>query len=107
MEKKYYSEKKFFLTYLGENKFKQTIDVDGKKVTLTLDKFLNKVIKVLKETDNGNPIYELVISIPNAQPETVYLERGKSIELGYLNLYFDKEPEKDSPYIHIYTKGGG
>ena len=102
--KEYYGEKLFFLTHLGKNNFEQTLNIDGEELKLTLDTFLNKAIKVVREVEDGNDIYELVISTPNTQKETLYLSKGKSLSLGYLTIYFDKKPKSDAPYIYIYTK---
>lgn len=99
------AERQIYISALGKNKFSNTFYLDGEPVSVTLKNFIRKAQRTLAVSPDGVKVFELVVSTPYG-PETYYLENEKMIELGYLNIYYNKAPDVKLPYILISTKEG-
>ncbi len=99
----YLNERVIFLSYMGNNSFKQVIDVDGEDVIVTYKDFIKSAIQAAVETPNGKPVVSVVVTTPSG-PETFFIKDNDFTEIGPFTFYLNREPDISKRYIHIYQK---
>ena len=101
----FYREDIIYMSELGGREFDNSLDVDGKELSVTYKKFIGKAVKTLVENPNGNPMVEFLINTPQG-PEKFFLSSDDMLDLGPLAIYFDKQPTaNDKPIIQLFSEG--
>ena len=103
--KEYYEDDIVYVSELGGDKFKNSLDVDGKELVVEYKDFIGKAAKTAVEDVNGVPIIVFVIPTPQG-PEKYFLKSGESIDVGPLAVFFDKQPDVYKPTISVTSQNG-
>ena len=103
----FYREDIIYMSELGGRNFSNTLEVNGKNLTVTYKKFIGKAAKTAVEDPNGVPIAVFVIPTPQG-PEKHVLKSGEVLDVGPLAVYFDKEPTTNNkPILRLVSDDNG
>ncbi|MCK4738269.1 MAG: hypothetical protein KAT10_06865, partial [Sulfurimonas sp.] len=103
--KEFYTDDVIYMSELGGREFDNSLDVDGKELSVTYKNFIGKAVKTLVENPNGTPMVEFLVNTPQG-PEKFFLSSDELLDLGPLAIYFDKEPTvNNKPIIHLISEG--
>ena len=103
-EKEFIKHEPVFVSELGGRDFKESLDVDGKKLVVTYKDFIAKAIKTVVEDPNGKPVAGLIIMTPQG-PERYFISSGESFDVGPLAMFFDKELHVNKPAVRLMSSG--
>jgi len=102
-KKRFYRyEEPLYLSRLGSNSYRRSIDFDGKKITVELEEYHPNATRRLVEAEDGEPAVELVLSAGSGRMERI-LRAGEKIDLGEVELVFGKSGNRSA--IAIRQKG--
>lgn len=93
-----------YISNTGNNNFKLSLDVDGKKANLTYDSFVPNALPTWIPSKNGKPVLEILFS-NDKDSRLVTLDTNQSIEVGDISFTFNDTP-KQKNYINIILKDG-
>lgn len=71
------------------NKFKESIEIDGKTVTIENEIFVPNASEIIVPAPNGLPVISLLVSSGNEQRKDVLLFQHDQLQLGDLTLGFE------------------
>ena len=103
-EKEFIKHEPVFVSELGGRDFKESLDVDGKKLVVTYKDFIGKAIKTVVEDPKGKPVAGLIIMTPQG-PERYFISSGESFDVGPLAMFFDKELHVNKPAVRLMSSG--
>ncbi|WP_310442072.1 cytochrome c biogenesis protein CcsA [Sulfurimonas sp.] len=103
-EKEFIKHEPVFVSELGGRDFKESLDVDGKKLVVTYKDFIGKAIKTVVEDPKGKPVAGLIIMTPQG-PERYFISSGESFDVGPLAMFFDKEMNVNKPAVRLMSNG--
>ncbi len=103
--KEFYKEEIVYISELGGRKFDLTLDVDGKDLNVKYKDFISKAAKTAIEDVNGVPIAAFVVPTPQG-PEKYFIKSGEVLDLGPLEVYFDKMPQHNTKPIIVLSSEG-
>ncbi len=104
-DEKFYTEEIVYVSELGGKKFDISLDVDGKELRVKYKDFIGKAVKTAVEDPNGIPIVVFVITTPQG-PEKYFVKSGESLDIGPLEIFFDKNPTHNlKPIILLNSHG--
>ncbi len=102
----HYTEDIVYVSELGGKKFDMTMDIDGKPLRVKYKDFIGKAVKTAVEDPSGVPIIAFVVTTPQG-PEKHFVKSGESLDLGPLEVFFDKNPTHNSKPIILINSDGG
>ncbi|MFA5455445.1 MAG: cytochrome c biogenesis protein CcsA [Sulfurimonas sp.] len=105
-EKEFIKHEIVYMSELGGRDFKESLDIDGKELSVTYKDFIGKAIKTVVEDPNGKPIAGLVIMTPQG-PERYSISSGEDFDVGPLAVYFDKNIQANKPAIYLMSSPSG
>ncbi len=103
-EKEFTKDEIVFVSELGGRDFKESLDVDGKKLVVTYKDFIGKAIKTVVEDPKGKPVAGLIIMTPQG-PERYFISSGEAFDVGPLAMFFDKEVSVNKPAVRLMSNG--
>lgn len=95
-----------YMSELGGRSFSESLDIDGKELSVSYKDFIAKAIKTVVEDPSGKPIAGLVIMAPQG-PERYSISSGEFFDVGPLAVYFDKEVQAHKPALYITSSPRG
>ncbi len=104
-DKSYYYDKKLTLSSMTKNYFNTSVNVDNKKIDITLEEYLPSAKLDLKETKDGKPIIKLVVMGQNGR-ESILLKEGQSFDYGDFVIAFNAKDSFNKPVINLTLKNG-
>jgi len=102
-KKIYHYEEPLYLSALGDNHFKRSIDIGGQKITIELKKYYPHAKEVLKPDSNGKPCAKIVVSAGSGRVDKI-LCQGESFDLGDAVIDFESGKNFKKPTINISYK---
>ncbi|MBL7968787.1 MAG: cytochrome c biogenesis protein CcsA [Prolixibacteraceae bacterium] len=87
------------------NKFKQSIEIDGKKVTIENEIFVPNASGIIVPAPNGLPVVSLLVSTGNEQRDEILLFQQDQMQLG--DLTFGFETPANSAKVVFRREGNG
>jgi len=93
-------EKELFFSTMTENHFSKSFELDGKKITLDLLKYLPTMQQSVEASPKGKKLIELKISTGN-RGEIYFLEKGEKKDFGNFYVGYDITPTTDKPTFLI------
>lgn len=67
--------KPLLLSELGENKFKEDFEIDQKKLTIELEKYIPRATYITEEVENGEQLLHMVVA-NNQERKDFYVKKG-------------------------------
>lgn len=99
-------EKPVYISSFGTNNISDTLNICGKKIDISLEKYLPVVgYKMIPSNNANDTVLELMVSGGMQRGQTVYLSKGKSIDVDGLILSFDDKNSNKSS-LEISEKNG-
>ncbi|MBK3332012.1 cytochrome c biogenesis protein CcsA [Persephonella atlantica] len=101
-------KKKLYLSSIAKsvNSFEETIDINGKKLTVRYLDYYPLAEKKLVYDKKGKPVISVVFLVDN-QPVSRILSYGSSVDTGSFIFSFGKKVKDNSKsYIYIFLKDG-
>ena len=95
-----------YLSSMTKNRVRDTLELDGKKVTLELSRYLPAAKRVAKPDPNGTTILELKVSAGTAG-EDLLLPKGSSRDFGMFLLSFEGKRSKLKPTLYLSEEANG
>jgi cytochrome c-type biogenesis protein CcsB len=105
-DKEFIKHEVVYVSELGGRDFSESLDVDGKELSVTYKDFIAKALKTVVEDPNGKPIAGLVIMTPQG-PERYSISSGEDFDVGPLAVYFDKNEQAHKPALYIMSSVNG
>ncbi|MDQ1264778.1 MAG: hypothetical protein QG559_1779, partial [Campylobacterota bacterium] len=105
-DKEFIKHEVVYVSELGGRSFSESLDIEGKKLSVTYKDFIGKAIKTVVEDPNGKPIAGLVIMTPQG-PERYSISSGESFDVGPLAVFFDKNVQINKPAIYLISGDRG
>jgi len=105
-EKEFIKHNVVYVSELGGRDFSESLDIDGKELTVSYKDFMGKAVKTVVEDPNGKPIAGLVIMTPQG-PERYSISSGEDFDVGPLAVYFDKNVQAHKPALYIMSSSDG
>ncbi len=102
--REFYTEDIVYISELGGKKFNNTLDVDGKDVSVKYKNFIKQAVKSAVEDPTGVPTVEFVIYAPQG-PEKYIIKSGEILDFGPFVISFDKEPRESKPTFRLISDG--
>jgi cytochrome c-type biogenesis protein CcsB len=103
--KEFSSEEIVYMSELGGREFEESLNIDGKELTVEYKGYMKNAVKTAVEDPEGNPVAVFVIPTPQG-PEKYVLKSGEFIDVGPLAVFFDKEPiMNNKPILRLITEG--
>jgi cytochrome c-type biogenesis protein CcsB len=102
--KEFYAEDIIYISELGGREFDNSLDVDGKDVSVSYKGFIKEAVKNTVEDSNGVPIIEFIVYAPQG-PEKHIIKSGESIDFGPLTINFDENPTVNKPALRLISNG--
>ena len=99
-----YSEK-VMLSPLSANRFRKTIDIDGKSLKISSVNFISNAVPTLQPDDAGGPVLEMVISGVNGR-QNVLLKQGEAKKIGGIVFNFGANTQQPQNEIEVYFDQG-
>ncbi len=99
-----YSEKVMF-SPLSANRFKRTINVDGKSIKISSVNFIPNAVPTLQPDDAGGPVLEMVTSGVSGR-QTILLKQGEVKKIGGLIFNFGANTKQQGNEIQVYYDQG-
>ncbi len=97
----YRYEEPIYLSKIGQNHLKRTIDFGGEKITVELEKYLPNAKEQIVPTKEGAAVVELVLSSAEGERITKILKEGESLDIGGAIIVFGKNVKSKKPVIKI------
>ena len=104
--KYYHYEEPLYLSKLGSNHWKRTIDFGGEKVQIELKKYLPNAKERLVAAKEGPAGVELVLSSSEGGRIQKSLLQGEYLDIGDAVIAFDANVSTDKPVIRLGLKDG-
>ncbi|WP_457642298.1 cytochrome c biogenesis protein ResB [Persephonella sp.] len=104
--KRFYKEKKIFISAIGGNRFEEKIYIEGEPLVVKFKDFIPIAEKVIVEKYDGKPVLSLKIRKKGGVTEWIYLKDGEIKDLGKIYLTLNKKPPLNKPYFFIRVKNG-
>lgn len=93
-----------YVSSTGFNKFSLSLQIGGKKATLSYDKLIPNAADMWVESKDGEPVLEIMFS-NDENSKTVTLLSGDSVEVGDVSFTFNDKP-KQKKFINITLENG-
>ncbi len=97
-------EEKFFVSSAGGNFFGKVVHINNSPVSIELIDFLPIVDVDLVEKENELPAVLLKIKEREKDFKRYPIKDGTVLKVGRVEIFFNKKPDTDRPYIHLYTE---
>ena len=102
----YEYDEPIYLSKLGNNRYKRTIDIDGQKISIELLDYIPNATYHITPAKDGKPTIKLVIAAGSGKIEKV-LQKGEYLDLGPAVISFNaKVVVAHKPTIKIHYKDG-
>lgn len=105
-DKEFVKHEVVYVSELGGRSFNESLDIDGKELSVSYKNFIPKALKTVVEDPNGKPIAGLVIMTPQG-PERYSISSGEFFDVGPLAVYFDKNIQAHKPALYIISSAEG
>ncbi len=102
---KHYEEEIVYVSELGGKKFDMSMDIDGKELRVKYKDFIGKAVKTAVADPKGVPIVAFVVTTPQG-PEKHFVKSGESLDLGPIEIFFDKNPTHNLKPIILLNSDG-
>jgi len=99
-------EKPIYMSSFGVNNISDTLNICGKKIDITLDRYLPTIgYKIIPSSNINDTVLELMVSGGMQQGKAIYLQKGSSVDIDGLSLAFD---DINAPFdaLNISDKNG-
>ena len=94
-----------YLSKLGSNSYKRTVDFDGTKIEIKLLRYIPNATYQITPSKDGKPTVKLVLSATGGKIEKV-LQEGEYLDLGAVIINFAGKPPIHKPIVNIIYKDG-
>lgn len=97
------SSQAVYLSKRGKNELTSSLELDGKKINVSLSEYIPDVMEQLVADESGKPTASLMVT-DGSQGKPVALVEGESYDVGSYVLDFNSNETFDKPVIQIYVK---
>ncbi len=96
----YRYEEPIYLSKIGTNRWKRSIDIGGERITVELERYLPSASYKIVPAKEGPALIDIVLSSGNGREEKI-LAYGESLDIGDAVISFGKEVQTKKPLILI------
>ncbi|MFA7069768.1 MAG: cytochrome c biogenesis protein CcsA [Sulfurimonas sp.] len=99
-------EKSLYLSKKSKNTIESSLEVGGKKVNVSLAKYIPDAIEVLVEGDSGGEEVLDMLVVDNGEARPIHLKKGEYFENGEMSIDFGSGKMFLTPTVKLYEKDG-
>ncbi|MRJ02737.1 MAG: cytochrome c biogenesis protein CcsA [Epsilonproteobacteria bacterium] len=103
-DKIYRYEEPLYLSKIGSNNFRRTIDFGGEEIEIQLEQYLPSAEERIVPDKSGRGGIELILATQREGKVRKILEEGEILDLGGVAIAFDANKTTSKPTIQIFQK---